>query len=147
MNPECNGVTKRAVIVDDDIQIVALLKLVLKQRDYDVVTFVDEAAFAPGGEWVCRCDEGLQCSDILLMDLNLRRRSGLDLLGELREHGCAIPFVALMTGAWTDEKRERARDMGCETFAKPFALNDVETWLEGCEQALDPGRQLAPIPV
>lgn len=136
---------KRAILVDDDKQIVTLLRIVLKQRGYEVVAYSDEADFRSGIVANCACSVNQRCTDVMLVDLNLKRSSGLDLIKKLREKGCRVPNIALMTGHWTDELLAEAKALDCATFGKPFALSDVEAWVSAGEAAIDPERELTPI--
>jgi two-component system, cell cycle response regulator DivK len=74
-------------------------------------------------------------ADLILMDVELPRLSGLDVAEELRAAGADLPIVAVSAGVMEGD-RERALEAGCNEFvAKPIdapALIDlVARLLEG----------------
>ncbi len=102
-------------------------------------------------------DEGLRFLranpdvDLVLLDLNLPTRSGLEVLGEARADAALarVPFVVL-TGAGQSAYAERARALGAAAFlTKPFSPKKLgrqiatllgEPWAEdGDAAAGDPG--------
>ena len=86
----------RALIADDQPDILEALRLLLKGNGYDVATASSPAALLD------RLDAGP--FDVLLMDLNYARdttsgREGLDLLPRIRERDRDLPVVVMT--AWT----------------------------------------------
>ena len=64
--------------------------------------------------------------DLLVLDLNLPGRHGLDVLKELRARGSDVPVLILTAQADT-ESRVRGLDLGADDYlAKPFALAELE---------------------
>jgi len=111
-------VVQRASIVvcDDNDMLRWSLVLHLEQRGYQCETAAD----------------GLQLMDLfprvtpdlLLLDLNMPRMGGLEVLGRLRAGGHELPII-VMTGSG-DLARSDAQALGATTtIAKPFASADV----------------------
>ena len=75
-------------------------------------------------------DAGLQCAlvysyDAIVLDLMLPRRSGLDVLAELRRGGRSTP-VLVLTARDRVEERVRGLDAGADDYlAKPFAFAEL----------------------
>ena len=67
-----------------------------------------------------------QSFDLVILDLGLPRRSGLDVLRRLRARSSTTP-VLILTAADSVEQRVRGLDLGADDYmAKPFALSELE---------------------
>lgn len=79
----------------------------------------------------------------MITDIDMPNVSGLDFIdGQVRK-GCKIQNIAIMSGAWSKLKVERAKDLGCEVFKKPFTLSALTEWLDKCEEQMDQGKDLS----
>ncbi len=87
MLPRKNIAEKRIVIVDDDASVRDSLKKVLQEAGYEVVLATDGEA---GAECLSR-----QESDLLILDLDLPKLSGFDLLDLLAECDPLLPVIVL----------------------------------------------------
>ncbi|MCZ3114826.1 response regulator, partial [Acinetobacter baumannii] len=64
--------------------------------------------------------------DLVLLDLGLPRRSGLDVLAGMRARGVATP-VLILTAQDTLDERVRGLNLGADDYLpKPFALAELE---------------------
>ena len=64
--------------------------------------------------------------DLLILDLGLPRRHGLEVLQRLRARGSVVP-VLILTAADSVEQRVRGLDLGADDYmAKPFSLQELE---------------------
>ncbi|MFL6312095.1 MAG: response regulator [Terriglobales bacterium] len=107
---------KKILIADDKATSRELLRTVLERQGYEVMEAAD-------GE------EALQKAlaefpDLILLDLQMPRRTGYEVLGELRKHTrhAALPIIALTASAMQGD-RERALAAGFTGYlAKPVAL-------------------------
>ncbi len=107
----------RILVVEDDRTLTILLSDVLTDLGYvvrvayDVAQAIDIAAtFAP---------------DLLLVDVTLRGRSGLELCAEWSARPAAAPVV-LLTGRSTPEDLARGKAAGAVDYiTKPFAISDL----------------------
>ena len=64
--------------------------------------------------------------DLLILDLELPKMSGLDVLRRLRSRDSRIP-VLILTAGDSVEQRVKALDLGADDYmAKPFALSELE---------------------
>jgi CheY-like chemotaxis protein len=118
------------LVVDDDLSCRVLAALLLEVGGYKpvAVASVDRA--------LEKLDAGT--FDVVLTDLNMPVRSGLDLLLELRVREPAPPVV-VMTGSADTVALARAVELGATAvLPKPFAPDELRTAIAA---ALDPGAQ------
>src|SRR5271169_453843 len=97
------------LIIDDEAEIRESLQTLLEMEG-----FVVEAA--PSGE------DGLQRLgehpfDLILLDLTLPGRDGMDILGEIRSHDTQLPVI-MITAYGTVENAVRAMQSGAANFVQ-----------------------------
>lgn len=132
----------RVLVFDDDPLIRSLLETVLQGRGYEVASFADPGLCPLHPSPACQCPGGQMCADVIISDMKMLSVRGLDFVESQLDKGCKCRFVALMSGAWSDADRARARQIGCTVFDKPFRVAQVCQWLDGIEQNIDPARTL-----
>ena len=107
----------RILIVEDERKIADALKRGLESEGYEAVA-------------VSSGEEGFYCLstepfDLMLLDLMLPGRDGLDILRTLRAKGHSLP-VLLLTGRDTVEDRVLGLDSGADDYLiKPFAFPEL----------------------
>jgi two-component system, OmpR family, response regulator QseB len=107
----------RVLLVEDDPMIAQGLQTALRQDGYAVDWMRD------GGSGAAALRAGH--FDLVLLDLGLPGRDGLDVLRELRARGDATPVLILTA---RDERRDRVAglDAGADDYiVKPFDLDEV----------------------
>lgn len=107
---------KKILIADDKATSRELLRTVLERQGYEVMEASD------GEEALQKALAELP--DLILLDLQMPRRSGYEVLGELRKDArhAALPIIALTASAMQGD-RERALAAGFTGYlAKPVAL-------------------------
>jgi two-component system cell cycle response regulator DivK len=107
---------KKILIADDKATSRELLRTVLERQGYEVMEAAD------GEEALQKALAELP--DLILLDLQMPRRSGYEVLGELRKdtRHAALPIIALTASAMQGD-RERALAAGFTGYlAKPVAL-------------------------
>jgi len=105
------------LIVDDDLSCRVLAALLLEVGGYRPLAVAS----------VARALEKLDAArfDVVLTDLHMPVRSGLDLLLELRVRDHASPVV-VMTGSADEQLLSRASDLGAVgLLRKPFAPDEL----------------------
>lgn len=125
----------RALLFEDDPVLRDLLTMLLETRGFEVHAYSEPLhcpAYSRGGS--CECPEGSACSDLLVTDVEMPRVTGLQMLMEQFGKGCRtdVRNVAVMSGGWTQDRRDVARELGCKTFDKPFDVGDLDRWLGEC---------------
>lgn len=121
---------ERVLIIDDSADIRSFLQdMVLGPRGYVVTTATDgqsglELALA-------------QQPDLILLDVNMPRMTGLEVLEALREHGFSAPVI-LMTFYGSENIAVQAFRLGVRDYVrKPFEVGEV---LEAIDRALTESR-------
>jgi two-component system, OmpR family, response regulator QseB len=107
----------RVLVVEDDRMIAKGLHTALKQDGYAVDGVSDGRSAA----------EALRSSrfDIVLLDLGLPERDGLEVLRELRSRGDATPVI-IVTARDDVHNRIQGLDAGADDYiVKPFDLDEV----------------------
>jgi CheY-like chemotaxis protein len=105
------------LVVDDDREVVELLRRVLTSEDVEVVTAYN------GDEALARCEEAPPA--VLLVDLMMPKMDGEELLRNLRARlGEAMPPVVIVSASY--QRTELSREPGVVVaIPKPFDLDDI----------------------
>ncbi|HEX6558772.1 MAG TPA: sigma-54 dependent transcriptional regulator [Longimicrobiales bacterium] len=116
----------RLLIIDDEPMLRRVLELALADRGFHV----DATGTASDG--IARAARG--DIDVVLTDLQLPDRSGLDVLAALREQCADLPVI-LITGFGTVETAVQAMKLGAYDYVlKPFQVDDIENVLRRAVQ-------------
>ena len=118
---------KRILVVDDEADVVSLLRLTLKGQGYDIIT-------ASNGQ------EGLEKArtekpDLILLDVMLPKLDGYKVARMLRfdERYSKIPII-MITAKIQEKDKETGLEMGADAYiTKPF---DMTTLLSKIDQTL-----------
>jgi two-component system NtrC family sensor kinase len=109
---------ERILVVDDSSQIRATLRrMILEPEGYEVLTAHDGQV-------------GLDCAlreqpDLVMLDVNMPRMTGLQVLAALQQAGYEWPVI-LMTSHGSEEVAEQALRLGVRDYVrKPFEVQDV----------------------
>jgi GAF domain-containing protein/FixJ family two-component response regulator len=120
-------------------------RILIIEDNEDVVSFLTDNILHPNGyQTLVSVDgqDGLRSAledepDLILLDLNLPRMTGLEILKVLHKRGSAIPVI-LMTFYGSEEVAVEAFRLGVKNYiVKPFKAHEV---LEAVEGALGEGR-------
>jgi CheY-like chemotaxis protein len=106
----------RILLVEDDAMNVELFESALEGDGHEIVTERDGAA----GEQ--RASEQF---DLVLLDIQLPKKNGLEVCRSLRARGLRIPIVALSASVLPEEV-ERTKAAGFDEFlSKPISPRDL----------------------
>ena len=133
----------RALIFDDQQEIRQILWSLFDRRGYEVFTFPHPGSCPLSEEKPCPCSIEESCTDIILSDMNMPVKNGLDFLEEQLSKGCKCKNLALMSGDFADEDILRAESLGIKIFEKPFKLAEISNWLDQTEHNIDAKRKLS----
>ena len=133
----------RAFIFDDQKEIRQALWSLFNNRGYEVFTFPHPGACPLSKEELCRCSIEETCADLILSDVNMPIKNGLEFLEEQIKKGCRCKHFALMSGSFTDEEFYEAKSLGIKIFKKPFSVTEIINWLNEIEKDIVPTRKLA----
>jgi len=107
----------RILLVEDEVKVARALREGLEAESYEtIVASNGEEAFFLATT---------QCFDLLLLDVMLPGRNGLEILAALRQHGLQTP-VLVLTAKDSVEDRVRGLDTGADDYlVKPFELAEL----------------------
>ncbi|MBA8818546.1 DNA-binding response regulator [Ochrobactrum sp. P6BS-III] len=108
----------RILLVEDNLTLASWLAKSLQQSNYNVDT-VHDAADA---------EQALAFTEynLVILDLGLPDKTGLDVLEQIRKRGNEVPVIILTANASLDG-RIRGLDAGADDYlAKPFELSELE---------------------
>ena len=127
----------RVLVVDDEQQVLRLLRTALTERGYDVVTAATGeeamAAFAP------------RPPDIVLLDLVMPGMSGLDVCRAVRAR-YATPIIVL-SARGEEHDKVLALDLGADDYlTKPFGMEELLARIRvALRHAVDRGSRTGPV--
>ena len=133
----------RAFIFDDQKEVRQILWSFFDSRGYEVFTFPHPASCPLSEEEICPCSHKETCADVILSDLNMPVKKGLDFLEEQIKKGCRCEHFALISGYFSKEDVTKAKSLGIEIFHKPFTLKQIIDWLDPIEKAITKERKLS----
>ena len=110
-----NMLNKKILVVEDETGLRDLLKLILTQEGFRVLT-------ASSGKSALLLAEG-EKPDLILLDLMLPDVSGLDVCRTLRERQQNLPIVML-----TARSSEAERVIGLSLGANDYIVKPLATW-------------------
>jgi len=100
-------------VVDDDLELRRLIAFTLRESGYLIVEAGD-------GEAALKVFEEEQ-PDLVLLDVNMPRANGFEVLKRLRERGARTPVMMLTVRA-AEEDQVKGLDLGADDYlAKPFS--------------------------
>lgn len=107
----------KILIVEDSAEVVSLLERVLGEHGYEVSTALD------GESGLARALE--EAPDLVILDLGLPGRDGLQVASELRQRGVVAP-VLMLTARGSIADRISGLDAGADDYlAKPFDAEEL----------------------
>jgi DNA-binding response OmpR family regulator len=125
-----------ALVVDDDPDSRTILAKVAEKQGFRVVEGKD-------GVEAVRFARELR-PDLILMDIGMPRKSGLDALREIREADPHVPVV-IVSAAEHPESGEMALDLGAVNFVlKPFDLREIRFVVDRIRGAIREVEDLRP---
>ncbi|MFM7840434.1 MAG: response regulator, partial [Nitrospira sp.] len=107
----------RILVVEDEAKVASFVKRALEEEGYAVDSCADGA-------------EGLERSrggsyDLILLDVMLPARSGVEVVKELRQQKITTPVLLLTAQARTEQK-VTGLDAGADDYlTKPFAIEEL----------------------
>jgi DNA-binding response OmpR family regulator len=105
------------LLVEDDVALASFLKKGMEQQGYGVT----HASNGEAGVEIAAENP----SDVIVLDLNLPRLDGVEVLRRMRMGGVQTP-VLVLTGRGSVEERIRCLDAGADDFlVKPFSFHEM----------------------
>jgi two-component system, OmpR family, copper resistance phosphate regulon response regulator CusR len=107
----------RILVIEDEPKVASFIKSGLEEESYSV----DVAATGPEGEGLARAGS----YDLILLDIMLPGKSGIDVCRSLRESGARTPIL-MLTVLDTLQDKVKGLDSGADDYlTKPFAFEEL----------------------
>jgi CheY-like chemotaxis protein len=115
----------RIILAEDDDAMRSMIQQVLTRAGHTVVAVEDGFELADYLELV-RTRSGVELPDLILSDVRMPGRTGLEVLHEVRQKGMTCPVLLL--SAFADElTREEARKLGAKALLdKPVDMDELK---------------------
>lgn len=124
----------RLLLVEDEIEIQSFLKRSLAEAGYEVETASDARTaerLAADGKF-----------DVLIVDLGLPDKDGIDLILRLRQIGVSAPVLILSARRSVDDRVRGLEQGGDDYLTKPFALAELLARLRNLLKRHAPGSEV-----
>jgi CheY-like chemotaxis protein len=125
----------KAVVIDDDLFCREFIAEILADRGYWVASYATAHSlpFCNSKGDLCQCEHA--CAELLLTDNQMPRLTGLEMIEQQQAKGCKLTAGnrAVISGSWSPKERQKAQQLGCQTFVKPYDLKGIDDWLSACE--------------
>jgi FixJ family two-component response regulator len=110
------------LVIDDDPGMLKGVQRLLRQHAYEPILFSSVEAFKNHADRNLTDFEKVVC---LILDINLKDGSGIELRYRLKVDGVSVPII-YMTGNDDPAVRRAALDSGCVAFLiKPFSSQEL----------------------
>ncbi|MFL5344292.1 MAG: response regulator [Hyalangium sp.] len=115
----------RIILAEDDDAMRVMIQQVLTRAGHTVVAVEDGFELADYLELV-RSGGGVELPDLILSDVRMPGRTGLEVLAQVRQMGMTCPVLLL--SAFADEPtREEARKLGAKALLdKPVDMDELK---------------------
>ena len=137
----------RALIYDDEIILLDLLKRWMVQRGYEVLTFNEPIVCPLYDKQSDVCIQEHKCADVVITDFKMPIMTGLELLQSQHQRGCKLDVSqkAVISGDIEIKNKKMIREMGVSFFQKPLIIPEFSEWLNECEKRIDLSVPLSPL--
>jgi len=106
------------LVLDDVLDAAVLIQKILTKKGHEVIAFTEE-------EEALRHAAGHRI-DLAILDIKLKKMSGIDVLEELKRANPAVKVI-MLTGFPTVETAQRALALGAEDYCvKPIDKEELE---------------------
>lgn len=112
----------KIMVIDDEPSVLESFKMILKIKDYDVVTFPD------GPSALAQLEKGK--FDIAFIDYKLPGMDGLEVLKKIKESDSDVEVI-IVTAYATESSHANAITLGAlEYLRKPFLMEEIYELVE-----------------
>jgi DNA-binding response OmpR family regulator len=119
------SVDRRILIAEDDREMRRLVADALRKEGYQVLEVeTGEQLFLWLAHQHLSSPIRYKAVDLVLTDIRMPGRSGLDVVASLVEAGWRVPVI-FMTGFGDDYTRHRAAELGARLLDKPFRIEQL----------------------
>ncbi|MGH8925748.1 MAG: GGDEF domain-containing response regulator [Acidimicrobiia bacterium] len=131
--------SERILVVDDDPDILSVVKINLELEGYQVDTAED------GREAVDKAM--IEAPELILLDIMMPRMDGLTALRRIRSHGTTgNTSVILLTARGLPEDRVKGLELGADDYiTKPFDISELVARVKAVLRRTQAARDLSPL--
>jgi CheY-like chemotaxis protein len=133
----------RVLIFEDNEILRSTLEAILNEFGYEVFAFSNPGLCPVYDSADYKCSLDHACADIIISDVDMPTKTGLEFIKDRKQKGCKIEYRTLMSGDWTDSSLKYAQELGCRVLHKPFDFEELLQWLDDCSKHITPNRQLS----
>lgn len=131
----------KILVFDPDLGLRELLKVYLAGQGHEVSAFQDVTAcplYRNLKDEKCRCTKEKPCADAILVDIRMPHLNAIDFLKLQRQRGCKALDAnkAVMSASMTKTIETAIAEFGCHHIKKPFHLEEIKNWVNGCKARL-----------
>jgi CheY-like chemotaxis protein len=110
---------KKVLVVDDEIHIVHVVAIKLRNNGYDVITAANGAE-----AYEMACEE---CPDIIVTDYQMPVMTGIELVEKIRanEASSEIPVILLTARSFAIEEDQKQNLQISQCLSKPFSPKEL----------------------
>ena len=132
----------RIILLEDNDTVRKVLSESLTYRGYEVFAYPKPTICPLQILPECRCTNNQSCTDVILTDLDMPGMDGLQFVENLKRKNCKCGHVGIMSGWLTSGDIQRAEELDCKIFQKPFKIEIFIEWLNGIQRVIKPSREL-----
>jgi CheY-like chemotaxis protein len=133
----------RIFVIDDEECITDTFNWHLTEQGHEVICVAEPTA--------CRVYQGLECDhqdpcgDILFVDKNMPKMSGLEFVEHMKNKGCKglTQNKVVMSGSLENSDIEKAVELGCVVVNKPITFDQIDELVETMRKEIPADRKLA----
>ena len=133
----------RVFVIDDEPCITETFNWHLSDQGHEVICVAEPTSCSvyEGGQ----CDHEHPCGDILFVDRNMRKMTGLEFVAHMTRKGCKglVQNKVVMSGGLSQEDIDKAAELGCVVVEKPITLDEIDALIERLKKDIPPDRKLA----
>lgn len=135
----------RAIVCDDAPSIQEVLRQILEDMGFEVLTADTPVTCAFYREDAASCPRHNRCTDVFITDYNMPNMTGMELLRMQHDRGCKLTSKnkALISMIDDPALRNDAEALGCHFFHKTKIVAALLPWIKECEKRFDLSEPLA----
>ena len=123
----------RTILCENNECIRKILFFILQERGHEVFTYKDAKDLSLSSCAKCNGNHKDICADIIISEVSISKVNGLEVFKKLKNNGCRIKNIALVSDNWAEIDISKAKELGCSIFYKPVAPEELFEWIETCE--------------
>jgi len=133
----------RIFVIDDEPCITDTFNWHLTDQGHEVICVAEPTTchVYQGQE----CDHEHPCGDILFVDKNMPKMSGLEFIEYMRNKGCKglTKNMVVMSGSLEQSDIQKATELGCIVVNKPITFDQIDELIEEMKKSISKDRKLA----